>query len=157
MKPDKASAVFFVVLSIVILWSSYRLRLGTFANPGPGLLPFLAGFGLGVVSVIHLLRHGTGILHQGEITVRQLWAGMNWTKSAGIAVSLVLYTTLLDYLGFLATTTLLMIFLFRVVEPMRWFVATGSGLVASLVSYVLFAVWLQVQLPRGLIENLLFR
>jgi putative tricarboxylic transport membrane protein len=156
MKPDKASSLFFIALSIVIIWSSYRLRLGTPASPGPGLLPFLAGVGLVAVSIVHLLKEGVRA-HSGDMgTVKQLWAGMNWHKPMMIAAALILYTIVLDNVGFLASTAVILIFLFRIVEPMRWFVATVSGMAASFVSYAIFALWLQVQLPRGAVERLLF-
>jgi fumarate reductase subunit D len=44
----------------------------------------------------------------------------------------------------------LMFFLFRAVEPQRWSVVIAGSVVTSLFTYILFRLWLQVQLPMGL-------
>ena len=156
MKSERASSVFLILISVVVMWSSYRLRLGSPASPGPGLLPFLAGAGLVIVSIVHFAREGIRAHGGRETTLKQLWVGPSWPKTVMISASLILYVLVLEKLGFLASTTLILIFLFRVVDPMRWPVATGAGLAASFASYAIFAAWLQVQLPRGVIERLLF-
>ncbi|MBI2316136.1 MAG: tripartite tricarboxylate transporter TctB family protein, partial [Betaproteobacteria bacterium] len=50
-------------------------------------------------------------------------------------------------LGFVAATTLLLVFLFKVVEPQPWWIAVGGAVASTLVAWVVFHVWLGAQLP----------
>jgi putative tricarboxylic transport membrane protein len=60
------------------------------------------------------------------------------------------YALFLDFLGFLVSTFLLLVMLFRLVEPQRWVVAIGGSALASIASYIVFEVWLKTQLPKGI-------
>lgn len=156
MKIDKVSSIFWMVFGIIVLYSSYHLKIGTLAHPGPGFLPFLSGLILCVISLIVFLRGWKHVHDPKTNRIKQLWAGMNWPKTIIITGALLFYTFILTHLGFLLSTILLLIFLFRIVEPVRWFVAVGGGLIATFVSYAIFVLWLQVQLPRGIIERIWF-
>ena len=79
-----------------------------------------------------------------------LWQGRRWQKTILILASLTVYTFLLEPLGYLATTLLLMVYLFKGIEPQKWGVAIFGALVSSGVTYVLFKTLLQIQLPSGI-------
>jgi putative tricarboxylic transport membrane protein len=64
-------------------------------------------------------------------------------------VILAAYTFLLDPLGYPICTFLLVLFMLRVLDPQRWRVALSIAVLAAAGSYVVFAVWLSVPLPRG--------
>jgi putative tricarboxylic transport membrane protein len=156
MRPDNLSSIFWMAVSLLIMYSSFKLKLGNLVHPGPGFLPFMAGLILCVLSILVFLIGGRGA-HDGKArSIRQLWEGMNWSKTIVVTVALLLYPLIFTHLGFLLTTTLLLIFLLRAIEPVRWFVAVGGALMASFVSFAVFALWLQVQLPRGMIESFFF-
>ena len=59
------------------------------------------------------------------------------------------YTFLLDFLGYLICTFLLVLFMLRATDPQRWTVALSMALLTAVGSYVVFAIWLSVPLPRG--------
>ena len=62
------------------------------------------------------------------------------------------YALVLDILGFLISTFLLLSFLFRFgMEPQKWFWAIGGSVIASLSCYVVFELWLRTQLPKGIL------
>jgi hypothetical protein len=61
------------------------------------------------------------------------------------------YSLFLDTLGFLVSTFILLLMLFRFVEPQKWVVAMGGSALASIASYVVFELWLKTQLPRGIL------
>jgi hypothetical protein len=42
-----------------------------------------------------------------------------------------------------------MVFLFRAVAAFDWRLTLGGAIASALLSYLLFKVWLQVQLPAG--------
>lgn len=156
MKPDQVSSIFWMVFSVIIIYASYKLGLGSLAHPRPGLLPFLSGVVLFAVSIIVFLRGGISTSHEKAKGIRQLWEGMNWSKTIIVTIALVLYTLLFSHLGFLLSTILLLIFLLRAIEPVRWFVAIGGSMIVSFVSFAIFVLWLQVQLPKGIIERFCF-
>ena len=138
-----------------MMYSSYKLKLGDLAHPGPGLLPFLAGLGLFILSMTVFLRGGISD-HGKAKGIKELWEGTNWSKTVIVAVALLLYALIFCHLGFLLSTILLLIFLLRAIEPVRWFAAVGGAIIASFASFAVFALWLQVQLPRGIIERFCF-
>jgi len=66
-----------------------------------------------------------------------------------LLVVLTAYTFLLDPLGYPLCTFLLVLFMLRATEPQRWTVALGMAALTAVGSYVVFAIWLGVPLPRG--------
>jgi hypothetical protein len=57
----------------------------------------------------------------------------------------------LNLAGFWIATFLLMIFLFKGVEPTRWLIAVTSSLITVFLSYVVFKVLLLVEFPQGIL------
>ena len=66
-------------------------------------------------------------------------------------VAMVLYTLLLDRLGFLLATTALLVVLVRTYGERRWAVVLSVAVFATGAAYGLFAGWLKVSLPPGLL------
>jgi hypothetical protein len=66
-------------------------------------------------------------------------------------VAMVLYTLLLDRLGFLLATTALLVVLVRTYGERRWAVVLSVAVFATGAAYGLFAGWLKVLLPPGLL------
>jgi hypothetical protein len=62
---------------------------------------------------------------------------------------LFLYTAVLKVLGFLLATFLLLLFLFRVVEPLRWKTILLVTAVTMGGIYLLFGVLIESSLPKG--------
>ena len=57
------------------------------------------------------------------------------------------YGLILSYAGYLITTFVFMVFILRLVEPVPWKTVIGTGLATAVISYLLFVVLLEVQLP----------
>lgn len=141
------SAVFLLLFGAIICWEARKLDMGRIVKPGPGFFPFWLGIALVIVSLalfIHLRRRSI------EKTAEGLWQGLRWEKIFGTLGVLLLYAFSLEWLGYIIATILLMLFLFRAIEPQRWPVAIFGSIVTSLITYALFKLWLQVQLPMGL-------
>jgi len=133
---------------LIIIGSLSLLEVGTFYNPGPGLFPLMMGILLSFLSLIILM---SAILNKAaeKRKLAELWEGSNWQKMLYTAGSLFVYPLVLDILGFLLTTFLLLVFLFRAIEPQKWRIAIGSSILISIAFYLVFDRTLQVQLPRG--------
>ncbi len=155
-KADQASSIFWLIFSVAVVYGSFRLGLGTLMHPGPGFLPFWCGGILAALSALVFLKGKLAQRVEPGGTLRELWAGMNWPKPVYVVIALLAYVFTFAHLGFLLSMTALLIFLFKAIEPETWLRAIVGAVVASVISYVLFGVWLQVQLPRGFLEGLLF-
>jgi hypothetical protein len=125
-----------------------RLPLGSWRDPGAGFLPLGAGIFLGILSVIAFFQTGS---KKGEKVQRSLYSKGRWKSIALILLALCGYSIFLDFLGFLLTTFFLLVLLFRFVEPQPWKVAIGGSLLASVLSYLVFEIWLKTQLPPGVL------
>lgn len=155
-RADQFSSLFWLVLGLVVIILSYRLGLGTLTSPGPGFLPFWCALILSVLS-LGVLFHRLLIPSGGEPQrIRELWGGVRWLRGVLVVLALLGYTLVFSNLGYLLSTLALLLFLFKTIEPQRWTVAIGGAVLASLISFVVFALWLDVQLPRGILERLLF-
>jgi len=67
-------------------------------------------------------------------------------------IALLAYAVGMEYLGFLISTFLFIAFLLKFIEPQRWTVVLFGSILASGVSYCIFELILQVQLPKGPFE-----
>jgi putative tricarboxylic transport membrane protein len=144
---DIISSLFWMVLGGGISYGGHQLSIGTLQEPGSGFMFFWLGIimiGLSLFILIPALRRkGAG----GELPAA--WAGVRWEKVISVLAALFIYAYALTPLGFVPTTILLLIFLFKAIEPQKWSWAILGAVVSTLAAYGLFQVWLGCQLPRG--------
>jgi putative tricarboxylic transport membrane protein len=129
-------------------WEAINLGLGNLRNPGPGFFPVALGSILGLFALF--LMTATLLKKETKEPFAGLWHGLKWQKTLMVLASLAVYTFLIEPLGYLLSTLLLMVYLFKGIEPQKWWVALVGAILASSVTYLLFKVFLQVQLPRGI-------
>jgi hypothetical protein len=127
---------------------AYYLGLGDFREPGPGFIFFLAGVALTVLSAIDLLVT-VFLKAKKDESLKQLWSGVRWQKIVNVPLGLCAWAFFLDWLGFNICTLLLMIFLFRIVEKLKWWITISSSCLIIATSYLVFMLWLDIPLPRG--------
>ena len=146
--------IFWVGFSLFIMTLSYKLGLGGIDNPGAGLMPFLLSLLLLLISIFFLISL---FLKKGERyeIVKEDKVGLDFKKISLVCASLFVYALLLERLGYLITTSLLLILLFKSLG-LKWrFVFITSGLTV-LITYFLFT-YLGVIFPSGIFEFLVFR
>ncbi len=140
--------IFLLSLSIFVCLESLRFGFGTFAAPGPGFLSFCAGClltGFSLTLAIRDIRKRPSA--QGEGIFEQVL----WKRWMITFAGLVGYMLLLEALGFIVCTFLLIAFLLAFVEPQRWIVVLLMATVTTAGSYLLFQVILKTQLPPGIL------
>ncbi len=150
---DIISSLFWMVLGIGIAVSGYELDLGTLQEPGSGFIFFWVGLimiGLSLGILIGGLRK-TAV--PGEFKAG--WSNVNWKKIVLVIAALFVYGFIFMPLGFILSTFLLLIFLFKAVEPQKWSVAIFGSLISTLTAYAVFQLWLKSQLPAGILEGIL--
>lgn len=137
--------IFWLVLSTAVCVESWSLKVGGLHNPGPGFLPFYTAILLGFLALISLLQ----TLKESEGSASEIWGGIQFGKLAILLGALFLYVFLLDRLGFLLGTFLLLLVLFRIVEPYGWKTILLSSLLTVAGTYLFFVILLESRLPRG--------
>lgn len=136
---------FWLVFSTAVCVESWSLKVGGLHNPGPGFLPFYTAILLGLLALISLLQ----TLKESEGSASEIWGGIQFGKLAILLGTLFLYVFLLDRLGFLLGTFLLLLVLFRIVEPYGWKTILLSSLLTIGGMYLFFVILLESRLPRG--------
>jgi len=142
--------IFWITLALIVCIGGLKLGFGTFQQPHAGFMPFLSGLLLGLLALVDLI---SGLLNQWreEKGDREIWSEINWAKIIITLAVLFIYTALFSVLGFIIGTILLLLFLFRLMEPRPWWIVFSASLVATGLFYVGFKIGLDSQLPRGLL------
>lgn len=151
--PDQTSSLFWLVVGIGITLGSLKYGFGSLHEPGAGFITFFAGAILSLLSVALFLSslrsegppNGLGIL----------WEGVEVGKVLYLLGFLVIYALILNSLGFLISTFLLLSFLFRVKATYHLLKVIVMSLLVTGASYLLFEVWLKVQLPKGILGGII--
>jgi len=144
---DRVSSGLFFLLGLLICLYSLTYDLGSPVAPGSGLMPFLCGAAMCLLAVAGFTY--TTLRKQRREPGSPLFKGRAWQKSALTLGALLALQFLMKPLGFTLATFLFVSFLLRVIVPQRWPVVIGVALLTAALSFLLFEVWLQAQLPRG--------
>lgn len=148
---DGLLGVLWIALGGYVVFSGFRLGFGSFASPGPGFIAVWAG------SLLALFAAGLLVLgrrrRQPATPPAPFWA----EPGAGRRVLLTLagpvgFTLLLNHLGFLICSVLMLVYLFRAIHPHRWRLTLLLAVSSSLICLVVFQFFLQVQFPQGFLD-----
>ena len=143
---DQRSSLFWLAIGLAIAVNSGKYGLGSLSSPGPGFLPFLTGLAIAGLALVVFFQQFS---KRDREKVTDLWQKGNWPTMLLVMGALVLYTLLLNFIGFLLDTFLLIAFLLRVMEPMSWKKVFAGAILAAGGAYVIFQLWLKAQLPTG--------
>jgi putative tricarboxylic transport membrane protein len=147
-KADQWSGLVLSLLSACMIWAAACLPYGNIRNPGPGFFPLWLGVILGCMSIGLFVQ--TTLRNENGKTLRDiLEEKVRWGKVLLVITGLIFYGFLMDYIGFLVVTFLLMALLLRFIEPQPWRVVIGWALGGSMGSYLIFEVWMKLRLPKG--------
>ena len=150
-KSERVPGVFFLLISLFACQQAVGIGLGSFRHPGPGFLPFSAGALIGVLALWCLIQSMVpNESRKGEDSAEDVEEGLSRLKLVLVCLSLFAYTIAVSWLGFILSTFLFVLFIFCVVEPQRgWRIALNAILI-TVGNYILFVVWLRVNLPKGI-------
>jgi len=143
---DQLSSLFWLAISIFVCVESLQDDVGSFITPGPGFFPFWSAVILGGLAIVLAV---TSFLRKDREELTEQWIDVKWGKVLWVVASLLIYSLLLNTLGYLLTTLGLMLFLFALAGRAKIWSWLGSALLATLLSYLVFYSWLNVQLPKG--------
>lgn len=149
-KAEAAAGVVVLALGLALLAGALGFPYLVEGVPGPGFLPLLIAFGIvatGVVLTVAAVRGRT-------------IAEISWASSAGwlrvwlMVAALTVAFLLLELLGFLVVTTLFMAVMIFCLGERSWRVLVTVPPLSAFALYAVFAIWLRVPLPQGVITFL---
>lgn len=148
-KAETIAGLAFVALGAFMGLESMRFPYMLESVPGPGFLPRWIALGLvvsGLVLTATALRPRAASLEPITWPDAGGWRRVG-LMFGGLAVSLLL----LEKLGFLVTTTLFMAAVIFGLGVRSWLMLATVPLLAATGLYLVFAVWLRVPLPKGVL------
>ncbi len=146
---DFWTALVLMIFSGAVIHEALVLDVGTPANPGSGFMIFGTAVVLGVMASVQWAK---SILTRDQTTGGPR-EKVHLGRIAAVITANVLYIALLDRVGYLVSTFLLLGFLLQITEGKGRRVRVAAGAAAtSIATYLIFAKLLQLNLPRGLIS-----
>ena len=149
---DVYGGIFWLLFGALVGWVSLEdLGLGSFSHPDPGMFPFF----IGIIMVLDAV-----VLITMALVSRKKDAGFTERPSFSRNIPLTLavlcgYALVLEYLGYLISTSLLLFYLFKISASVNWRMSLLMTVSVIAVSYYFFVVLLQAQLPAGILESVL--
>lgn len=138
--------------AFVIIRSMSWEAVNSLDPAGPDAIPVLLASGMIIIGIIHLV--GSWYVIKGG----QQKSG-NWLNEAAelkpilhISLLSIIYILLIDYIGYLIATPLLIISIMWVVQVREIKKLLITGLSATVILFLLFYVGLKVKLPMGFLE-----
>ncbi len=150
--------IVWIGLGIFFMVYSHNLGIGRLSSAGPGLMPFLIGLfllvsglclGYTAIKKRRINGHGPGVDKRTEET-----SEVNLKRSLIVIISLILYALVMEQLGFVVATFLLLSVLFHALGVKRLRALAGS-LVTVLICYFAFT-YLGQRFPPGILRYLGF-
>ncbi len=152
-KSDRVCGLAWLVLGIGLCIGALRLSLGSFNNPGPGFTPFFSGSFLSLFGMVLLCSRSSKEVQDGRETgnLEGASATENRNKLLWTLFTLLAYIVLFEKLGFLLSTFLFFVSLFKLSNPKKWVTPLILSATSVAMTFVIFSVWLKCQLPAGIL------
>jgi putative tricarboxylic transport membrane protein len=146
---DRISAIFFLALSLFVCGHAVQIGIGSLQQPGPGLLVFGAGAGVGLLALWLLVHSSVSKARQRTVPVEE--SPLRKGPFLLLCASLFLYALAASRLGFVIATFLFIVFVFRLVESEPWWRTLLKAALITAGNYLLFVIWLGLSLPKGIL------
>ncbi len=146
------TSILLIALSIGILMETAKLPIGKLKSPQAGFFPLILGILLGILAIILLIQTIKG-------GIKEKFGP--WAKAGGLEplcltlLALFIFGIVFEKLGYLASTLILIMFLARFISRFKWPIVIIFGFLCTLVSYILFGILLNSQLPMGILNVIL--
>jgi hypothetical protein len=147
-KAELTAAGVVLAAGLSLLVASLAFPFLSAGTPGPGFLPLLISAGI-IASGVALLA---GAVRGSRIVEKPSWPALaGWWHVGLMLVGMALAFLFLEELGFLIATTLFMAAMIYALGERSWRMLLTVPPLSAIALYTVFAVWLRVPLPRGLI------
>ena len=116
-------------------------------GPGSGFFPFWLGVAMAILATLFLV----GATRQTGPGEAWLPSGHGLARLAAVIGATVLFVVLLPILGMTLATALFLLGLLRFLEGHAWPVTLGVAVATAVGNWAIFAWWLQVPFPVGVL------
>lgn len=142
------SAIFSGFIGMMFCVGAYRVGIGSLANPGDGFFPFLVGVTLVLLSLALIIQRVQR--KDSSKALPPFWPGKESKLRVAYTLGAILiYVMVFEWMGFAAATFGLFLFLLKTIDPVKWKSAFLLSFFVTIVGFLLFQVFLKVQLPEG--------
>jgi len=145
---ERVSSLFWILIGFFFCLHAYKLGLGKLREPGPGFIFFVSGTMLSLLSLLGFIKTFWAKPKENESPIKR-WAGLRWEKPIIVLICSFACIYLFRVLGFWLSSFLLIAFLFRFIEPIKWWVTILAAALTCFLAYGLFERWLKVPFPVG--------
>ena len=142
LRNDQISGLLLLLLALFVAWQNRAYPAGTLHEPGPGYLPLALAVFMGVTGLLIAVAGGRS-LRFSETRWPELTRAIVILAACGFAA------LALERLGYRLTVFALLVFFLGVVERKKPWVTAAVAIGFAVISYLVFATWLRVPLPRG--------
>jgi hypothetical protein len=153
-RAEQILGVVLLLFAIYIGYESTQIETGgTIGGVGAGFIPFWMSVGLGIVSAAMLVRSislrpdrfAPAFFSEKTARMRVIWV------LAGYLVAV----AAMKPLGMLISLTIVMATTMPAFGARSWKVIAFTSIATPVCVYVVFGLWLKVDLPMGILENVL--
>jgi len=137
-----------LLIGVLFVIESLRLGLGSIHRPGSGFLPFYTGLGLCLVAFFSLIKNFL-TARKGNGKDQEKFFARSVLKVVAIVVALIVYVLIVPWLGYLLSTFMLLLFLFKAGGFRKWALIAVAAFLTISISYLLFSYWLGLRFPKG--------
>ena len=144
--------IFWIGIGVIICILALGFDLGSFHEPGPGFVAFLAGLfvsGVGLIMILSITFSKPSLLKMPDAV--HPFRTISWPRLIYTVGLLLGYILFLNTLGYILATFLLMWGMFYDQGRKNWVSSFLFSILTVLISYLIFEVWLRCQLPRGIL------
>jgi len=141
IRSEITGSVFWIAVGVFFAIGGVKLNIGTLHNPGPGFFPLIMALTLIVFSLFTLVK--------GLIGPIKPLSKIPWKRNALATASVFFYGLILEWMGFLPSTFILMSILFGLLikGERKWRRVFLYSAGTALFTWLTFSVALKVPFP----------
>ncbi len=146
-KADWITGIVLLVLAGYVIYEAWLMPpSGTF-GPGSGFFPFWLGIILAGLSLI--LMTGAALRPKDPNEASPFPARQAFFAVIKVLGGLVIFTVLMETLGFILNTLVFVTYLMKIVQKERWWMTFLIAVATTACLYIVFQVLLGITLPRN--------
>jgi formate hydrogenlyase subunit 3/multisubunit Na+/H+ antiporter MnhD subunit len=147
-RADRIGAVLLLLVGVWFAAVALRnYKYWTTTGPGSGFFPFWLGLAMAVLAALLLVRAA----RETEPGPDWLPRGRGAVRFLGVLAGAVAFLVLMPWLGMAVTTVLFLVGILRLLERHSWPAAVAIALATAVVNWAVFAWWLRVPFPTGVL------
>ena len=153
-KSDFFSGFTLLIFGVTIFIGSMSYPFGEIDNPGAGFVPRIASLILIIISLfIMIIAYKKHMGRKGGAPYKKFFSTRGAPKRIILALaSLLAYRLLFPTLGFMPTTFLFFLFVTRSLGDFKWRISFIFSFSSTIMAYLLFQVFLKIQVPPGIFK-----